>query len=887
MYIIHHKRNSTGDKLPTFLGYIYKIIKLLFCLLFCIQTFFSLKAQPNDSLMMGHVTHLDSLAKNSRQEQIYLQTSKDVYEAGEDLWFKAYILNSQFFIPSPLSQTLYLQVVNKETGTAVWQEKYEVITGFADGHVFLQDTLSEGDYFLETFTGRSFINDLAEFKSVRKITVKKDMNPRPSFKATFNKFFFNPGDTIKMTATSLSENNEPLYAVFNATLYSNDKELTQKHAVTNAEGRANLEFIAEGSSNKLRIVTRIKYADKEETKTFAVPCKKGSPVQFNTFPEGGNLVAGLPCKMAFKAVNIDGEPLNVTGTLFEDDTSLLDFKSVHAGMGSFDFTPEAGKKYHIHLSEPITDSTFFLPEIYKEGLTLQLAGKDKEYLSFLVLQNDGMAERTVFLRGQMRGTVFYMASGKLNGELEVNVPLTDFPQQGIAEFTLFDSSLSPLAERLVCIQSDKKLYIETTLDKEKYETRGKATLKIKTTDETGNPVVANLGVSVFDKLYLNTENPGNILSHYYLSEQILGRIYDPVYYFNKKNDDREEALDLLLLTQGWRRYVWNEENLKENTHNVLPVVADGTLGEVHYTKKLKQAPKGQQLVMAFNPLENNQKKIVAPDVDGRFVLTPEYLKIVQGAYIYLKPMGQEDFEPRITLDNPFRNIEDAMKHKTISYPLLNIGDTANINKYRPFIIGPNVIELGEVTVKGRGIKPFRDKYMGNLDSLANAEFCTDYVGVCGILNCPIHKGNTNNTKPVEGKTYHQYIGFQWVNDVGGAYRTDGEINVEYHYPRWSEEGLMKKFNLYRVKAYYRKQEFYQPNYDKEEENGFLPDTRNTLLWVPTVITDKNGEANLEFFCSDLNTEFIGKIEGLGNGGLLGADTFEFKVLKTKRYKWEK
>ncbi len=86
---------------------------------------------------------------------------------------------------------------------------------------------------------------------------------------------------------------------------------------------------------------------------------------------------------------------------------------------------------------------------------------------------------------------------------------------------------------------------------------------------------------------------------------------------------------------------------------------------------------------------------------------------------------------------------------------------------------------------------------------------------------------------------------------------------------------------------YGKKDFYQPNYDKEKENEFLPDTSNTLLWAPTVITDKNGEATLEFFCSDLNTEFIGKIEGIGNGGLLGTNTFEFNVLKTKPYPWEK
>ncbi len=351
---------------------------------------FNVFSQTDPNHLVKLISEFDSLSKNNPPEHIYLQPSKDIYEAGEDLWFKAYILNSQFFIPSPLSQTLYLQVVNEETKTAVWQEKYEVINGFTDGHVFLQDTIPEGDYLLEAFTGHSFFNDSLSIQgSVRKIIVKKDMKPHPSFNATFNKHFYNPGDTIHMTITSLSEFDKPLYALFNATLYSDGKEITQKQAVPNPEGQATLDFVSKGIGDKLSIVTQIKYSDKEETKTFEVPCKKGSPVQFNTFPEGGNLVAGLPCKIAFKAVNIDGEPIDVTGTLFENDKPLLDFKSKHAGTGSFDFTPDTDKEYHIRLSQPIIDSTFLLPKIYKNGLTLHLDENDNEFLSFVVSQNEG------------------------------------------------------------------------------------------------------------------------------------------------------------------------------------------------------------------------------------------------------------------------------------------------------------------------------------------------------------------------------------------------------------------------------------------------------------------------------------------------------------------
>ena len=139
--------------------------------------------------------------------------------------------------------------------------------------------------------------------------------------------------------------------------------------------------------------------------------------------------------------------------------------------------------------------------------------------------------------------------------MKIKIPLNEFPEQGIAEFTLFNQSLEPVAERLVYVNYNQRLYIDAKLDKEKYFTRGKAVLKIRVTDENGEPVKTNLGVSVYDKLYQNPQDSKDILTHCCLSAQLNGRIYDPAFYFDVKNKGREEALDLLLLTQGWRRYV--------------------------------------------------------------------------------------------------------------------------------------------------------------------------------------------------------------------------------------------------------------------------------------------------------------------------------------------
>ncbi|MDR0845506.1 MAG: hypothetical protein LBN71_09805, partial [Tannerella sp.] len=103
--------------------------------------FRTLQAQETlDSL----VSHFESLAANRPAEMIYLQTSKGIYETGEDLWFKAYLLDAQTHYLSLRSQTLYLQMVSESSGDAVWQEKYTIENGIADGHVYVHDTLSAG-----------------------------------------------------------------------------------------------------------------------------------------------------------------------------------------------------------------------------------------------------------------------------------------------------------------------------------------------------------------------------------------------------------------------------------------------------------------------------------------------------------------------------------------------------------------------------------------------------------------------------------------------------------------------------------------------------------------------------------------------------------------------
>jgi hypothetical protein len=867
-------------------------IKCFILIFLKILLFLPLLAQSYSPQQIELAERLDSLSKNAPPELAYIQTSKDIYETGEDLWFKVYLLDAQYLVPSEMSKTLYLQLLNESDNKAVWQEKYEIRDGFADGRVYLDNGLSEGDYLLAAYTANSIFNDSMEFYSVRRIRIKKDMNYRPALRVTFDKTYYNENDTVRLFFSPSSEQGDSLFAEINAILQRGNKKLEKEKTTTSVQGKALIGFHPQDTRESSQVSISIKYKDHTESLIIPVP-KKNNSMQFSTFPEGGELVSGIRSKLAFKAVNINGEPIDIKGTLFEDNTPLLGFSSTHAGMGSFIFTPDTGKKYQIRLTEPAIDSTFLLPKIYPSGMTMQLVRRDKESLSFKVFQSSRLNSQDIYLRVQCRGVVYGMATGNLNRELVIKLPLAGLPQ-GIAEVTLFNSTLVPVAERLVYINQNLKLNISTELSKEIYATRGKATLKIKVKNEKGEPVVANLGISVFDKLYQNPRDSNNILSHFYLSSQLKGRIYDPSFYFNSTGRGRDEALDLLMLTQGWRKYVWDEMNLKKS-EEAQKIISDETYGAVYYPHRHKKIPKKQVFVIAFSPNRDSLNLLITADSAGGFSVSADLLKRWETDYIYLKPVGTPGSEftmhtvdplamPEyiigIKLTDPFDIISTKMKKCEFVYPIpgLNL-EYENLSDSS--VTENGFIRIKEITIKGRKQNIIRGKYLGILDSLAiNA----DYVCPYGVLNCPRHPPDEpdpivsamngyGEKKPIPGKGYY----------VIYNYNTPAErvAKITYWPKRYSEEDLLKINNLARVKAYYGLREFYKPDYDKETEDFRIPDYRNTLLWEPSVITDEKGEATLSFFCSDINTDFVGRIEGVGGEGLLGTGYFKFTVRKLK------
>lgn len=711
---------------------------------------------------------------NHATEEVYLQTDKNIYETGENLWFKGYVLNAQTFSPSLKSKTLYVSMLQLPDKKMVWQEKYTVTSGFTNGHIYVNDTLQPGEYIIVAQTGYSVNHEEPLITSTRRIEVIKDISTLEA--------------RNKSSATTI----------------------------------------------------------------------KPTEIDFQLLPEGGHLVAGITSKVAFKAVDRNGNPVDIKGTIYNGSERILTVESRHAGMGSFFITPETTGNYYVKLEG--YPQQYPLPEIQHEGYIMQMLYNKGDVLTFKVSQSAALLEGQMQVALQMQGVVYNTATFTLKNEKLIKLETGELPT-GIAEVTLYNHNLQPVAERLVFVNDHKQLNITISPDKTIYKTKEKVTLKITTKDGNGKPISGHLGISVSDVIYNDTRYTGTLQSYCLISAQLKGRIYDPGYYFNQKNKNRLQALDLLLLTQGWRSYAWNNEILKNQSEKLKPFVSDTITGSIYAKKKKAETVLEKQYIMSYSVDVESENVLIPVNSKGEYTILPEDMQRYKRGHLYFKLFyGKDLLGIKKLYDPAIEKITQLITSRDITFSL------PNIPKQKPtpipekrLKVAANVNRLKEVVITSRVKKKrrFGDKYMGQLDSIVNS---TDYVCMLNVLNCRNHP--INGRRPVEGEIYKS---------------PDTDLPMpSYKFKNYTEDELMELFNITRIKCYYPTKEFYSPVYDIEMQYNEA-DFRNTLFWKPDVVTNENGTAEIEFYTSDVNSVFRINAEGISSNGLLGGNANEFKV----------
>ena len=472
--------------------------------------------------------------------------------------------------------------MRNEKGDVVWSEKYPLILGRGDGHIYISDKWQQGEYYMEGFTRSSFTADTTTTIHPRRIRVIDRITQMDSIST----------EAIKRDSIH---------------------RLTAKH-------------------------------------------------RFDLLPEAGHLVDGVNSVVAFKATYGNGLPEDVSGKVLEDGQEIASFKSVHDGMGMFTITPRLGKDYKVVLTD---GRSYPLPAVKQSGMTLRILRNNTTSITMLVSASDSLPHPfTVFAK--QRGIPCCSAKGIVRARQIVRLPIERFPMQGIAEITLSDENDHPMAERLVYVNPARRLNIAVSTDRQQYNRRDGGKVRLRVTDSSGQPIQSELAVSIFDKAYLYLPGHENILSHCYLSEEIRGNIFNPTYYFDERNEDRLQALDLLLMTQGWRSYVWNEKPIKGRQ-----VLTDGLYGKETTSNKLTNK---MQLISAFSL--RSDSCFILTDSIGCFEITPDQMMTMRGN-IYLKPLLSEKYKAKLTIINPFDSINFYQQGRPRNLPQNYIYETAN------------------------------------------------------------------------------------------------------------------------------------------------------------------------------------------------------------------
>ena len=429
---------------------------------------------------------LDNLANAMRndaqiQEKVYVQTDNTCYFVGDTLWYKAFVLRADDHRPTDMSKILYVELLSPD---GVLVERQRVIVspkGMTCGQFALPDSLYSGYYEIRAYT-RWMLN----FNVSQKNYTRDDKY----------KFYSN------QMAKDYFRDWEGLYSrvlpVFSKPATAGDYDGKYMY------GRPKQEM---------------EYVEKPR-------------LEVSFYPEGGNLVEGKTCRMAFEITDRDGQALSLKGQL-SDGTPLA---AGYLGRGIVTFVPN-GQKASFEWNGKTWD--FDLPKAQPTGVAMQYNDGKVSW------ENVGVqvAAVAVTCRGRLR----YFERTSHN---EAVIP-ADSLSSGVNELLLLDSEARILASRLFFAdRGDAVQTINVSSDKLDYMPFEPINISV-----TGAQPHMPLALSVRDRRTDDTSyDDGNMYTELLLCSDLRGFIPSPAYYFSSSEPSRRNDLDLLLMVQGWRRY---------------------------------------------------------------------------------------------------------------------------------------------------------------------------------------------------------------------------------------------------------------------------------------------------------------------------------------------
>jgi len=477
----------------------------------------SLTAQTASSVsrpttLEGWADRLQRFGKAVPQEKVYVHLDNTCYFLGDTIWYAAYTRRTDKDIPSGVSRVLYAELYNQD-GYLVERQLVEMKGGHGHGCFALADTLYGGYYELRAYT---------------RWQLNWGLTQHPHTKYAEEWFF------TRAMAREYYRDYDKLYS--------------RVFPVYDKPAHAG-EFFHDMTTRPLRR----NYKEDAE----------GKEILISFYPEGGKLVGGAECHMAFEATDDRGawmegklelinrnEKIKITNAQGEEVESV---ETVNRGRGVLAFTPQGGEGYDaLFTATDGRTAKATIKRVSADGVALHVERQGDDYLITVQAQGSVASEK-LGLTIQHEGVMQHFEA---IGTAPCRIPRSSL-KTGVHQVTVFDASGRVWADRLFfvpgAVMNQASLSVQGI--KSQYEPFEEVTLQVSAPSLQGQPGSFSLAVrdaATQDYTYDN----GSILTEMLLASEIKGFVPDPGYFFEADDEEHRTALDLLLMTQGWRRFDW-------------------------------------------------------------------------------------------------------------------------------------------------------------------------------------------------------------------------------------------------------------------------------------------------------------------------------------------
>ena len=431
------------------------------------------------------------------QEKVYLEFDNTAYFQGEDIWYKAFVTNATTLERAP-SGVLYVDFLSP-TGQLIMQQKLKIEAGQADGIIPLLDA---GTY--QTREKHGIVAYPSGFYEIRAYTQNMlDFSPEAIFSRVIPVY------------------TQPKYM----------GEYNESHVVSDQDNP---------------LIENLRGQSREQR-------AQNNNVNVTFYPEGGDLVKGLPCRIAFKATGSDA--FGMEGTLLIPGHSDS-IHTVHDGMGSFIITPRGNDVVDFHASG-IGRKRCYLPSAQKSGYSMMADMLSDSRMQVNIWRTPDRVGEQAALAVTCRGEVIHFEEIKDIDNTQFEIDCSGWPV-GVCRVTLFNREGRILSSRSIFHNSVeyRTPTITVNTDSMSRKSCGREVLEFMLTDEDGNPLRDRFCLSVRDAADYGGGRTDNLQTNLLLSSDLRGYIHDPAWYLEADDDVHREALNLLTLVQGWERYEW-------------------------------------------------------------------------------------------------------------------------------------------------------------------------------------------------------------------------------------------------------------------------------------------------------------------------------------------